>query len=407
MVQEVTDNPSSFFSAAKKLLLALGLSLFLASCANHTEIQQMTSFEELDNFAKQYTQNNRTALAYQVLKPDRIIHQGIFGFQGPNRTAAVTEQTRFRWWSITKLFTAMAILKLQQDQLLDIHMPIGHYLPALAGQHPVLHQLPVRTFLNHTSGMGDTYPDVIGWMDSRISDSTSQKQFMTTLLADYLRQPHPLPYPIYSDVNYMLLGELIAAVSGKDYRDFIEQSLLQPLMLDGSSFDYIEDRQAIASHPVGSMETFVLPFFYWDKMELLDRIDHGRFWFRPVYPKNDAPSGLLGSITDLQKLANALLTNHQPFVNKSLLGKLTRHAVPYRNKPQISHAMSFKIFRKEPDYLQQIGTGPGYSALLRIYPEQEVALVFLANDMKFPRFEFVDSLAKLVIAKKSTTLTAD
>lgn len=372
--------------------------LWLASCANHSTLYQAGSIDSLDEFARFYSERHNTAITYKVIHSKGLIHQAAFGYQGPEQSNPVTENTLFRWWSLSKVFTAIAVLQLQAEGKLDLDQPIGKYLPTLAEEHDSLKVLPIKLFLNHTSGMADTYPQVIGWMNSKPSDALSQSQFLKSLLPDYLPSDEPMAFPIYSDVNYMLLGQLIETVSGLGFQDYIQSKMLLPLGMKSSGFNFKKNSEvAVASHPLASVETLVLPFFYWDKTELLREIKLGRLWFESFYPKHDAPSGLLGSIDDLHAFCDALLTDRDPFFNFSLLMTMTQHAVPYQNNPDVRHAVSFKLFAGSPDYIQQNGTGPGYGALIRFYPKERIAVMLLTNDMKFPRLDFVHQLGQAVL----------
>ena len=74
--------------------------------------------------------------------------------------------TVYHWWSTTKIFTAVAIFQLQEAGLLNIEDPVDKYLPFFDVQYPTAEstQITIKHLLNHSSGIPDNVPAVVGWM---------------------------------------------------------------------------------------------------------------------------------------------------------------------------------------------------------------------------------------------------
>ena len=149
----------------------------------------------------------------------------------------ITSDTRFAIASITKTFTATATLMLQDRGRLRLDDPITRYLPTA----PATWQgVQVRHLLNHTSGIRD-YLEVAAERGLLGLDPSVPRTHDEVI--DVFRN-EPLDFIPgtrfkYSNSGYYLLGEIIAAASGRAYETFIEQEILQPLGMTGSGFDRI------------------------------------------------------------------------------------------------------------------------------------------------------------------------
>ncbi len=145
-----------------------------------------------------------------------------------------TPETRFRLGSITKPFTAMAVLLLRDQGKFDLDDSIGKHLKD-APKH--WNNVTIRHLLTHTSGI----PSFTGFTDypKRMHEPTS--------VADMIGRfhDHPLEFTpggkfAYSNSGYFLLGALIEEVSGQSYEQFLSESVLTPLGLENTGYDRLQ-----------------------------------------------------------------------------------------------------------------------------------------------------------------------
>jgi D-alanyl-D-alanine carboxypeptidase len=144
---------------------------------------------------------------------------------------------RHRVGSITKTFVATTVLQLVGERRVRLDAPIGRYLPGvLPGE--LGRQVTVRMLLNHTSGIAD-YDQVLlsGF------DAVAALQFRTVTPAELIRIGVSLPPTnapgarwSYSNTNYIVLGELINAVTGRSYASEVSRRILRPLQLRHTYF---------------------------------------------------------------------------------------------------------------------------------------------------------------------------
>jgi CubicO group peptidase (beta-lactamase class C family) len=153
----------------------------------------------------------------------------------------VTADTQFRIASITKLFTAVAIMQLRDAGLLSLDDPVQTHLPGfhLAGvPHPTI---TIRELLLHLGGL-PREPYATSWQE-RVMPTRDQ------LMADLDRQPPAIPPETswkYSNLGYALLGQLVKAVSDERFEDYVIRHIAEPLGMTHTLVNPPEDLKSLA-----------------------------------------------------------------------------------------------------------------------------------------------------------------
>jgi len=138
----------------------------------------------------------------------------------------------FRLGSITKQFTATAILMLAEEGKLSLQDPIEKFLPGYPIQG---HMITIEHLLTHTSGI-QSYTDLPGWMASRILSPMSVQE----LIDGFKKEPMqfaPGTRWAYDNSGYILLGAVVEKASGKTYEAFVRERIFQPLGMASSCYD--------------------------------------------------------------------------------------------------------------------------------------------------------------------------
>lgn len=331
-------------------------------------------------------------LSAAVVKNDRIVYQGGAGFADAPQKLAASHRTWYHWWSMTKMATAVAVLQLRDRGLLELDAPARRYLPffELDGDNGT--GVTIRRLLQHTSGLPDSIPAMIGWVhfEDEVYDQTLQ---LRKYMPAYNRLKfQPGSQAAYSNFGYMVLGAVIEQVSGISYEDYICRHLLAPLSMNETRFLYPAERTksvAAGTHPVLSAYTPLLPFLLDMKALVRERVG-GRLWFNRVYLDVTPPSGLIGSVSDAALLANALLS-------QTGLISMAGHALlaPTDETPA-GRPLGWAEYRLgERPWLQHRGGGPGFAALMRLYPQEALAVILMANSTHLPAEKLAEKIAKL------------
>ncbi len=166
-----------------------------------------------------------------IVKDGKVLLARGYGVRTMGDPTPVNAETRFGIASNTKAFTATALALLVEEGKLEWDAPVIRYLPSFALFDPyVTRELTVRDLLVHRSGLGLGQGDLLIWPAS----TYTRKELVERLR--YLRPARSFRYTYaYDNVLYLVAGEVIEAVSGKTWEDFITSRLLQPLGMSHSA----------------------------------------------------------------------------------------------------------------------------------------------------------------------------
>lgn len=154
-----------------------------------------------------------------------------FQFKVPNKA-----DTRFKIASITKLFTAVLIMQMQQRGTLDINEPIARFLPEYKG--PASNKVTLRQLLNHTSGIQNM--ELLPNIEAALTNGVPVYQRPLTpdqLLNEYCSGPlvnTPGTVFDYNNADYVILGKIIEKISNKSYQEALRENILHPLGMNDS-----------------------------------------------------------------------------------------------------------------------------------------------------------------------------
>ena len=168
-----------------------------------------------------------------VIDGELVLVKGV-GLRDVASKTPAGPDTVFRIASMTKSFTALAILKLRDEGKLSLDDPAGRYIPELAAMPlPTKDSGPItiRQLLSHTAGFPEDNP----WGDRQLDTSNAE-------LAAWLRTGIPFSTAPgttfeYSNYGFGLLGQIVSRVSGMRYEDYISREILQPLGMTSTYWD--------------------------------------------------------------------------------------------------------------------------------------------------------------------------
>lgn len=168
-----------------------------------------------------------------------------FGIADLEHNVPVTPETVFPIGSITKSFTALAVLQLVAAGRVDLEQPIGHYLTDYQGPGS---RARIRELLNHTSGIPN-YTNEVPGVGARLKRAATDRAQMLATFAAAPLLFEPGTAWSYSNSNYYLLGLLIEKVSGEDYYAYVKEHIAKPLGL--RSIASGDDREIVPNRARG------------------------------------------------------------------------------------------------------------------------------------------------------------
>jgi len=179
---------------------------------------------------KQMDRQNLVGISVALVDDQTIVWQEGFGYADKKNGIKATPQTRYHVASITKVFNAMAVMKLQEEGIMDIDKPLKIYLPSFSikSRFGSTDGITPRTLMSHHSGIiGD-------WYDKMYADNPYNYTEYADLIKDEYVAYAPNTVLAYSNVGITLLGDAIEQSAGQNYTEFMEENLLKPMEMNNS-----------------------------------------------------------------------------------------------------------------------------------------------------------------------------
>jgi CubicO group peptidase (beta-lactamase class C family) len=334
----------------------------------------------VDRVFSRWTQQT-PGCALGVARSGTPVLQKAYGMADLEHDVPNRPDTIFEAGSVSKQFTAAAVLLLANDGKLSIEDPVRKYIPELPDYGaPLL----IRHILQHTSGLRDwgEVASIAGW------PRTTRVHTHAHVL-DILSRQKALNFPTgtqysYSNSGYNLAAIIVARVSGKSFADFSRERIFEPLGMTHTSwrddFTRIVKNRAIAYSP--SADSFRLNMPFEDV--------HGN-------------GGLLTTVGDLlkwnenfvaPKVGDAAFVKLQQEPGRFNDGKPHEYAMglfvrPYKGVPEVGHS----------------GSTAGYTAYLTRFPEQHLSVAVLCNVSSGAATQYAHSVAEMYLGDAIKAMT--
>lgn len=344
-------------------------------------LERLTAlFPEIDDLYRRHATNEHIpGLVYGVMLDGQLVHVGTHGTAHILNETPVHRGTRFRIASMSKSFTAMAILKLRDAGRLQLDDPVEKHVRQFRKVQPLTADSP-RITLRHLLQMDVGFPQDDPWGDRKLADTVAQ---LESLIAGGLRFSNP-PGTIweYSNLGYGILGHVITRVSGRPYQEYITREILRPLGMTNTVWEY--DQVPAADLALG---------YRWEKDQ-----------WRPEPLLHDGTFGAMGGlITTLDDFARyvAFHLDAWPPRDDSDAGPVRRASRREMHQMQVFIGASLEtnspvapLIARGSGYGYGLATGldsqnvfrvrhagglPGYGSEYRFVPDRGIALIAFAN----------------------------
>ena len=342
---------------------------------DHADIR--VSLDLLDKWI-QHTmhKNHQPGLAAAIIYDGDLLWGKGFGYANLEKQTPVTLNTRFRIASITKTFTATAILKLRDEGKLQLDNPVEQYIDWFDKRYLDAPAPTIRNLLTHTSGLPRDASKPM-WTDRT---GVPFEEYVTESRSRELTQP-PNNKFAYSNLGYSMLGNIIETVSGMSWADYVQKNILDPLeMSETYPTPAANDEQLAVGYSIFD-DTYARspePF-----------MDMGGF----------APSANFASnLVDLAKYAKFHLSKGQtPVLSGHALRDM--HRVHWLNDDwQGGYGLGVHIYRiQEWTITGHSGGFPGYLTMFDICREHNFAAIVLTNALGSNPFQYMEQCYKLVL----------
>ena len=294
--------------------------------------------------------------AVAAIQDGQTVYENAFGMADLERRVALTPSSVFEIGSVSKQFTAMAILLLEEDGKVSLEDDIRTHLPEMPTYES---PITIAHLLHHTSGIRDieTLLPMAGWPYSNYYSPWQQYELIS-------RQQKlnfsPGEQFLYSNSGYSLLALIVERVSGKTLREFADERIFQPLGMRQSVFwdapEQIVPDRALAYEP-GEDGSYGL-----------------QMWYMPFV----GPSGVYTSLADLARW-DANFYDNKLGGGAGLIEKMTTPG-KLNNGDSTDYAGGLFVGPQE-DYtlINHNGAWMGYRAWMARFPERRLTLIMLSN----------------------------
>lgn len=312
------------------------------------------SFEEgATKHLQEVTKGETSGVAVLVARDGKIVFQGGFGLADLERKTPVTVETKFRIGSITKQFTAAAILKLAEQGKLAVTDPLSKFFP----DFPRGGEVTLRHLLTHTSGI-HSYTDKPDFLAK-----VSQPIAPAALVESFKNDPPDFAPGAgfhYDNSGYFLLGEIVAKISGKPFGEYLRATFFEPLGMKDTGVFVNANPPAGMARGYSAVDGKITPALDWNMS-----------WA-------GGAGALYSTVGDLFRWDEALFGGR--VVNEASFQAATTPVVlpPNVDGMKYGYGLVMSEFKRLPTIGHSGGLNGWSSDLLRL-PEQHCTVVALAN----------------------------
>ena len=326
------------------------------SITNQHFKQEVIQF--MDSVAEEHIEKNNTSgIAYAVVQNGELITTKGHGLADIDENRPFSSNTSFRIASVTKLFTATAVMQLHSKGLIDLRRDIRHYLPNFNYTSIDGDSVTLLNLLTHTGGFEDKN------LERRTLDPSEQIP-----LKDYLYNEMPKRVAkagetfAYSNHGLALAGLIVEEVSGKEYYDFVQTELLSPLKMANSTFDVRKASNFAKSYKKESEEWKTVHYDY-------------------IHTKPS--SMLISTAEDMARFMNfhlqAASENDGSLISNESFSEM--HRQQFTHHPQLP-GTAVGFFEAQQNGLRLLrhgGTTTNYGSFLCLIPEKRIGIFITHN----------------------------
>ncbi|MCK5576807.1 MAG: beta-lactamase family protein [Dehalococcoidales bacterium] len=321
-------------------------------------------FPKIDEYIQQQMEyGDIPGLSVAIVQHGEILYLKGFGVTSLSNPSPVTPQTVFDLASISKSFTALGVMLLANEGLIDLDTTVQHYLADFQPDDPRASQITVRQLLNQTSGLPGTFSEPLIYYQG----SDAMRKMLAAVNRVHLNQEPGLSFE-YANINYAILGALVERLSGVTFEDYMQQEVFTPM---------------------GMTSTTLYP----EEAAKLERADGHQPMFGQVVARNipyfrsASPVGwVMSSAEDMVRWLTMLLNKggidqRQIFPAAVISEMQTPAATFVENDQVLSYGIGLYI-KQEPDLTPIIwhgGDTPNFLSDMLLIPDQQFGVVVLTN----------------------------
>lgn len=341
-------------------------TLFLFMLITHFVIGQNKT-QRIDSLLQAMHQEGRLNGCVLVAENGKIIYNKSFGYADEEKKRCLNEHSIFELASVSKQFTAMAIVMLKEKGKLQFDDPLSKYIPELADYN----KITLRHLLNHTSGL----PDYMIFRDSFFDKSKiATNQDIVEIMHKHHSELYFEPGTrwAYSNTGYDLLAVVVERVSGRSFEDFLQKFIFKPLKMDNT---FVYARRLAPK----KLDNYAYGYVYSDRLHkyvLPDEEENTRFvvWLDGIHGAGSVNS----TVMDLFKWDRALYT-HKLVSEESMKAIFSDPGVSKVASQRYGFGWFLEEFADLGKIVNHNGGWPGYQTFIDRHIDKDKTIIVLLN----------------------------
>ena len=389
---------------ANILIAILFLLVTLPACINSGADSRSNLQAPLDSLFGAMFQPDEPGAIILVAKGDSVVYCEGFGLADLSASTPINDSTLINICSISKQFSAVALLKLQEEGLLSLDDSLPKYFPELKA--PFYNRITLRHLLSHTSGIPDSRPrtreewnEYLKYHESNFSTVHDFKRYsLTSESTEYLKGLRNLNFEPgtayeYENPTYQLVLPIVQKVTGMDFCEWMDSAIFRPAGMTHSVYLEPSADQPQLSHGYIRADGPNRYNYYRSPDGKWEECDYGEADFFPT----KADGGLYTSARDFLAWERAL------FAGKIIGEKSLKEAFTH----YIGTDMAFTDYglgfflEKTPngEKIYHTGDNGGYLTVEAYYPEKELFYLVFANRPDWDRDRTVEKIDSILLCK--------
>lgn len=346
---------------------------------------------EIEKILQQTIDDNRSpSVQYVLFDKDQIIKKCSLGLADISSNKNVDDATTYNAFSVTKTFTALAVLQLAEKNKIDIKEPVKKYLP----NFPYSSEITIHQLLSHSGGIPNPFP--LNWIHlATAHQSFNRDDFFSQIFIKHDKTAaNPNQKFAYSNLGYVLLGQLIEKTTGATYEEYITDNIIRRLALDTHELGF--EIPSIHSHAKGyqrrgSVTNLILGFLI-EKRKFMGKAEGKWKPFYPFYVNGDSYGGLIGTPGAFVKYIQQLLKPNSILLSDDYKKILFTENHTINGKPTGMCLSWFSGKLNGTTYVTHAGGGGGYYCEIRMYPAKGIGSVIFFNRTGMSDERFLDKV---------------
>lgn len=325
----------------------------------------------LDTYMKALQKHQNFHGSVLVAKDGKVLLNQGYGSSDFHQNTMNKPQTRFAIGSISKQFTAMAIMQLSERGLINVEDKVSKYLP----DFPNGDLINIHNLLTHTSGLKN-YTDLNEFFESDLDNKDPMA--MVNLIKDIPLEFKPGEEYRYSNTNYLLLGIILEKITGISYEDYLQKNIFTPLNMINTGISYGKNNEFYDATPYSG---------YLEIVPVDDQL---------VLTQSYGAGSIYSTVEDLYRWDRALKT--EQIVKEETLDKIfTEHI----SMPELgSYGYGWMITDTEiGKKIWHGGNTLGFTANIARYIDEDLTIIILTNNGYYDIIALTNTLASIALNK--------